>query len=188
MLDPKVFFTLCNTFGMPEIDMFATRLNKQLERYVSWAPDPGSIAIDAMSTSWRNKYIYIFPPFSMYWPIIKKIQQEAEKALIIAPMWPTETWFPTLLRLAIKTLLIFNSSNLRLPGTNHKHPLSPKMKLMAILCSKDVHLQQRFLQTLPEYCQQHGGRAHPQNMNLPSKNSQSFVVKSRLLLRKQILP
>jgi len=66
MLDPKVFFTLCNTFGMPEIDMFATRLNKQLERYVSWAPNSGSIAIDAMSTSWRNKYIYIFPPFSMY--------------------------------------------------------------------------------------------------------------------------
>jgi len=32
LLDSKVFCTPCNTFGMPEIDMFATLLNKQLEK------------------------------------------------------------------------------------------------------------------------------------------------------------
>ena len=46
-----------------------------------------------MSTSWENTYIYVFLPLSMIWPIIDKTDKEAEKAMIIVPMWPTQTWF-----------------------------------------------------------------------------------------------
>ena len=47
MLKRHLFNALCETFGHPEIDFFASRLNKQIECYVSWRPDPGAIAIDA---------------------------------------------------------------------------------------------------------------------------------------------
>ena len=53
---------------MPEIDLFASRLNKQLYRYASWIPDPDDLYIDAMSISWENQFVYLFPPFSMIWP------------------------------------------------------------------------------------------------------------------------
>ena len=36
---------------MPEIDLFTSRLNKQLHRYASWMTDPDALYIDAMSIS-----------------------------------------------------------------------------------------------------------------------------------------
>ena len=38
-------------------------LNKQLDRYASWHPDPHASIIDAFSVSWGNEYFYAFPPF-----------------------------------------------------------------------------------------------------------------------------
>ena len=86
MLSLEVFEYLVELFQIPDIDMFASRLNKQLPKYASWTPDPKSYIIDCISTSWENTYIYAFPPFSMIWPTINKIEKEAEKALIIVPM------------------------------------------------------------------------------------------------------
>ena len=38
----SVFEAICSLVGSPDIDLFATRLNKKLPKYVSWKPDPGS--------------------------------------------------------------------------------------------------------------------------------------------------
>ena len=82
MLSLEVFKYLVELFQIPDIDMFPSRLNKQLPKYASWMPDPESYIIDCMSTSWENTYIYAFPKLSMRWPTINKIEKEAEKALI----------------------------------------------------------------------------------------------------------
>ena len=50
---------------MHEVELFASRLNKHLHRYVSWMPDPDALYIDAMYMSWENHFVYLFPPFSM---------------------------------------------------------------------------------------------------------------------------
>ena len=39
-LDERVFKKVKRTFGTPEVDLFASRLNHQVPRYVSWKPDP----------------------------------------------------------------------------------------------------------------------------------------------------
>ena len=57
MISNQVFNIITDIFGMPEIDLFATRTNHKLPEYVSWKPDPGSVAIDAFSITW-NKFIY----------------------------------------------------------------------------------------------------------------------------------
>ena len=36
MIFTDIFERLCSIFGIPDIDLFASRLNKQLEHYVSW--------------------------------------------------------------------------------------------------------------------------------------------------------
>ena len=47
MLQPHIFQEICREFSMPSLDLFATRINAQLDRYVSWKPDPQAYAIDA---------------------------------------------------------------------------------------------------------------------------------------------
>lgn len=64
-LNEKVFNEICNTFFYPDIDLFASRLNRQLENYISWFPDPQAIKSDAFSINWSEFIPYIFPPFSL---------------------------------------------------------------------------------------------------------------------------
>ena len=129
---------------MPEIDLFASRLNKQLHRYASWMPDPDALYIDAMSISWENQFVNLFPPFSMIWPVLNKISLEWVKALVIATMWPTQSWFNKLLELAVEQPMIIESKYLQLPGTNQKHLLYPKLRLLAVMCTRDQHKQAQF--------------------------------------------
>ena len=37
-----------------ELDLFASLMNCQLEKYASWFPDPFAIATDAFQMSWSN--------------------------------------------------------------------------------------------------------------------------------------
>ena len=39
------FVAICNIWGFPQIDLFDSRLNGQLPRYVSWNPDPYSMQV-----------------------------------------------------------------------------------------------------------------------------------------------
>ena len=41
-LNDLIFNVLTSRFGVPWVDMFASRINKKLPRYVSWHPDPDS--------------------------------------------------------------------------------------------------------------------------------------------------
>ena len=61
MLSKNMFSHLIACFGMPEIDIFASRLNKQLHRYASWMPDIYALSIDIMPISWENQFVCLFP-------------------------------------------------------------------------------------------------------------------------------
>ena len=60
-----VFRDLAFLFGCPTVDLFASRLNKKLNRYVSWAPNPFCIEVDAFFFHWQHEYPYIYPPFNL---------------------------------------------------------------------------------------------------------------------------
>jgi hypothetical protein len=51
--------------------LFASQVNAQLSRFVSWKPDPDACLFNAFSVSWRSFTPYVFPSFSLlgkYWP------------------------------------------------------------------------------------------------------------------------
>ena len=48
-LNPALFQKIVEKFGKLVIDLFATRINKQLGRYVSWHPEPEAMAVNALS-------------------------------------------------------------------------------------------------------------------------------------------
>ena len=54
MLDKGIFKKISSKFGSPEIDLFASRLNNQLKRYVTWLPDPNAESVDAFTLDWGN--------------------------------------------------------------------------------------------------------------------------------------
>ena len=55
MLSIELFNILCDKFQFsPQVDLFATRLNKQIDKYVSSMPDPYCIAVNVLNFSWKT--------------------------------------------------------------------------------------------------------------------------------------
>ena len=65
----------------------------------------------------------------------------------------------------------------KLPGTKAKHPLYPKLQMLALLISNQFHLQHQFRQMHKQLYQQHGETLPKQNTTVHSKDGQTFVVK-----------
>ena len=63
-LEPKVFETIDRRYGPHSVDLFATRDNRLLDRFVSWRPDPSAVAVDAFLFPLKGENPYCFPPVS----------------------------------------------------------------------------------------------------------------------------
>ena len=134
-LSTNVFYEICQNFGFPDIDLFASRNNKQIDKYVSWKPEPDAYAVDAFSIQWSNDFMYIFPPFSIVGKVMRKIIEEKVRVILIIPYWPTQYWYPMAIRAAKEVMVLRTSESLlRLSHDKDKvHPLFPKLKLRALL-------------------------------------------------------
>jgi hypothetical protein len=95
-VNDEIFGRICEIFGSPDIDLFASRLNKKVTRFYSWIPDPDSVGVDAFAYSWRDDLGYAFPPFALIGRVLQKIVQDRAKVILVAPYWPTKSWFTAL--------------------------------------------------------------------------------------------
>ena len=84
-LKVSVFKSLSQSLGPFSLDLFASRHNAQLPKYVSWRPDPFSVGVDAFQLTWREEGLSLFPPFAMIPRCLLKIQQEKATVTLIAP-------------------------------------------------------------------------------------------------------
>ena len=75
-LHSTVFLWVTQSLFVPDIDLFASRLNFQTKTYVSWTPDPGAWAVDAFSFGWKDFKLCIFPPFSLLGRVFRKLKLE----------------------------------------------------------------------------------------------------------------
>ena len=135
MLSKDIFHKLTEVFFVPEIDLFASRLNHQVMKYISWLPDPNSIMVDALSCDWnRFNNVYIFCPFSLIHRAVQKMMGEGVRAILIIPDWPTASWYPLVLRICVEPPRILPRRKflLQLPQDQAQvHPLYPKLTLLA---------------------------------------------------------
>ena len=54
------------------------------------------------SQRWKHLYLYAFPPFLLVGRTLQKIRREqVQRAVVIAPAWPTQPWFPLLLEMIV---------------------------------------------------------------------------------------
>ena len=138
-LSPTIFKKIVRTFDFePEIDLFASYLNFQVENYISWFADPKASIIDAFSIDWTDKKLYAFPPFSLIGATLAKIRDNQASGIMILPWWQTQFWFPLMLKM-LQDFPLQLPSNLKLlilPSNKQvAHPLLPKMRLLAVRLS-----------------------------------------------------
>ena len=182
MLNPKLFHKLCLIFDTPEVDAFATRLNRQLPTFFSWKPDPEAVRYDAFSSSWSDSYMYCFPPFSVLSRVLQKIQQQEATVLLVFPLWPTRPWFPRVLDLMIAPPVLLPKHCLWLPqNPESAHPLALKLIMAAAKLSGKHSLSNKFQMTLPHSCYTPGELAPCNNIGVISADGCDFVLHNRTI-------
>lgn len=131
MLGANYFRRICKLFFLPVIDLFASHNTKQCDAYVSWKPDPGASHVDAFTIKWPDSY-YAFPPFNLISRVLSKVLVDKSKGIIVAPYWPTQSWFPLFLKLCQNKFVILKPSNQLLfcPYLNRAHQLSTRTSLV----------------------------------------------------------
>jgi hypothetical protein len=135
----KFFNVLEQKWGPHDIDMFADSFNHQLPSYVSWKPDPGSVAVDAFTLDWKKfKNVYVFPPFGLIARVIQQVRMQGTQVTLVFPLWPTQPWFPVLQELMVESPYIFpDHQNLLLDAQGNKHPLLLESSLRLAACRID---------------------------------------------------
>ena len=141
---------------MPNMDCFASRAMKKLNKYMSLNPDPDCYATNALYQDWEKFYPYLFPPFCLIGRVLKKVQtQKVQKAILVAPLWTSQPWFPRLLQMVIADPLLLPSSNSLLKNhLDQPHPLIKlrNLKLAAFLISSEDWRQEEYRDKLqPSY-------------------------------------
>lgn len=130
------FQQIISTFGKPEIDLFASRVNKKCDKFISWKNDPDAIAIDAFTVSWADYFFYAFPPFSMLLKTLRKIINEKATGIVVAPYWPTQAWYTMFKKSLISEPIYFQPNKTLLTSINSlPHPLHERLTLVAGISS-----------------------------------------------------
>ena len=121
----------------PEVDLFASRINKQLDRFYAYRPDPEAEVIDAFSVSWTDLKFYAFPPFNCVQRVLQKVRHDQAEGIILVPNWATQIWFHMLTDMTVAFLILPpRSSMLYLPNDRSmQHPLRENLSLRACLIS-----------------------------------------------------
>ena len=182
------FEGLCNMFGTPEIDLFASRLNAQLPRFVSWKPDPDAEAIDALGLCWTDMFFYAFPPFCLVGHCLQKVMMDEAEGLMILPMWPTQTWYSRIGHMLVSdpVLLPRTKSLLTNVMTGASHPLLPKLQLMCCRVS-GRGLRCRDYRNQPSTSSSPPGVRVPENsIGIQLKSGSHFVREGELIRYKQM--
>ena len=189
MLDEQLFFELTVLLGKPEIDMFASRLNKQLSRYVAWMPDPEAEAIDAFALDWKGTFIYAFPPFSLVSSVVRKTIADEAEVLLVAPVWVTQNWYTAVLELLIDHPVIIKvkQNTLKIQGSNKIHPLVNRLHLMACRISGKRSKTENFQKSLLKSLWHRGDDPPKSNIHHTSGNGFSSVVKGKQIFFRPLL-
>lgn len=107
-LSHDAFLKLLAVLGPFNIDLFASIINAKCSTYVSWFPDPGSVAVDAFTFSWANLRFYAFPPFILLPRVLRKILDDKAEGTVVVPWWPSQSWFPLFRHLLVGEPLLFS--------------------------------------------------------------------------------
>ena len=181
-LSAEIFQKIQNTYGQFDIDLFASPKNYKVARFASFIPDEAAVCINAFSLTWADYFSYIFCPFSMMGPVLQKLCTDGAEAVIIAPIFSIQPWFPLLLKMICQTSHVLPPPNqiLHMGKETNKHPLS-KMRLGVFRVSGNSSSCQEYRKQLPPFLSHLGETLLKNSIGRISKSGVSFVIEEKLI-------
>ncbi|XP_051505143.1 uncharacterized protein LOC127412641, partial [Myxocyprinus asiaticus] len=98
-LHPQVVQLIWSRFGQAQVDLFASQESSHCPLWYALTEAP--LGIDTLAHSWPpGIHKYAFPPVSLLTQTLCKVREDEEQVVLVAPYWPTQTWFSDLTLLA----------------------------------------------------------------------------------------
>ena len=109
--------------------------------------------IDAFSFLWDpDNLFYAFPPFSVIGRLLRKVECDQAEVLLVAPLWPTQVWFPLLLSLLVAPPVLLPLGCLSLPqDLEANHPMGERLHLAGMIISGNPLRRMEFRQGLRHF-------------------------------------
>ena len=106
MLSKPAFQLINDRWGPHTLDAFASAVNTQLPRYVSYHLDHQCEWVDFFSrpfpTASERENLWIFPPFKLIGRVLAKaLDEKAPPFTMLIPVWLSQPWWPTLTAMMI---------------------------------------------------------------------------------------
>ena len=130
-LNPMIFKESCKELNFfPVIDLFATKHNTQLDRFVSFKPDPEALFINSFSLNWGQMAFYAFPPFNLILRTLDKIKEDQGTGILVIPEWKSQPFYSLAMKMKSKCITLFPRKDLLIyPGLPQlRHTM--KLKLL----------------------------------------------------------
>ncbi|KAA6392689.1 MAG: hypothetical protein EZS28_011784 [Streblomastix strix] len=102
-INPQILIQVMNQLNfLPEIDLFAIRMNKLCQSYCSMQKDRHAVEKrGAFCINWSNKLLLVHPLNEIILRVLKKLKRESSIALMLMPQWCEEMYralFPTVMK------------------------------------------------------------------------------------------
>ena len=81
------------------LDPFACARTTMAPTWCSLHDDEGGIAADGFCTSWSGETVFLNPPWRDLARVLRKIFEDRTCGVLVIPRWPSQHWWPLLLRL-----------------------------------------------------------------------------------------
>ena len=104
-LSVGMFKLICEKFGSPQIDLFASRLNFKVDKFVSYQHYPLAWKIDAFSL--ESIFGYAFLPINQFAKVVQKARMESSKLILICPKWTTQPWYTEVMQNAYDLFCVY---------------------------------------------------------------------------------
>ncbi|KAA6370438.1 MAG: hypothetical protein EZS28_034033 [Streblomastix strix] len=138
----EIFRALCQAWEIiPTLDLFATGENKLVDRFVTIGEEEeGAEWLNAFSRPWKEEIFWIHQPIPKIGKAMIAWEKFKPKSIMIAPWWPGQIWFTSLLTDSSRYLILGESSLILNPGKEmirKKDMLTPG-KIAAFLMDQEL--------------------------------------------------
>ncbi len=116
MLNHQTVSQIWDLFGKAEVDLFASQESSQCPLWFSLS-SPTTLGIDVFAHWWPNVMLYAFPPIKLIPAVLCRVKVSSARLLLIAPFWPSQTWFSEITSLLYRPLGRFRSGGTYCPSS-----------------------------------------------------------------------
>jgi hypothetical protein len=102
------------------IDAFSNRKNKRTKRFITINNDKLAEGRDGLQYPWTGETVLAHPPIPLIGRVLQKILKEKTTVVLIAPWWPAQYWWPTLMEMKEIALILGRSEEVLEMGNRMK--------------------------------------------------------------------